>query len=49
MDTMQVSEGLGIAAANRSDIAKVVTELGSAVGALQQIIKTAQTTPPVTA
>ena len=48
MDTMQVSEGLGIAAANRSDLAKVVSELGSVAGALQQFVKAAQTTPQVT-
>ena len=49
MDTMQVGEGLGIAAAQRGDLAKVVSELGTVVGALQQIMKGAQTTPPPTA
>ena len=48
MDTMQVGEGLGIAAANRSDLAKVAQELGSAVASLQQMMKGAQTTPPQT-
>ena len=48
MDTMQVSEGLGLAAAQRGDLAKQITDLGSAVSGLQQLVKTAQTTPPVT-
>lgn len=48
MDTMQVSEGLGVAAAQRGDLSKVLSELGGVVAALQQQMKGAQTTPPVT-
>jgi hypothetical protein len=48
MDVLNVSEGLGIAAAQRGDLAKVQAELGSITAALQQIMKGAQTTPPVT-
>ena len=48
MDTLSVSEGLGIAAAQRSDLAKIQVELGSVSAALQQMMKGAQTTPPVT-
>lgn len=48
MDTIQVSEGLGISAAQRGDLAKQVSELGAAVAGLQQLMKGAQTTPPPT-
>lgn len=48
MDTLSVSEGLGIAAAQRGDLAKIQVELGSVTAALQQMMKGAQTTPPVT-
>lgn len=48
MDTTDVPEGLGIAAAQRGDLAKVMSDLGGAVSGLQQMIKGAQTTPPVT-
>ena len=47
-----VAEGLGIAAANRSDLSKVVNELGLAADTLvavgQQLMKGAQTTRPET-
>jgi hypothetical protein len=48
MDTTQVSEGLGLAAAQRGDLSKQIADLGSTIAGLQQLIKTAQTTPPVT-
>lgn len=48
MDTLNVSEGLGIAAANRGDLAKAVADLGAVVAGLQQMMKGAQTTPPPT-
>lgn len=48
MDTMQVSEGLGISAAQRGDLTKLLGELAAAVAAMQVNIKGAQTTPPVT-
>lgn len=49
MDTLNVSEGLGIAAAQRGDLAKLVADLAAAVASIQQYSKTATTTPPVTA
>lgn len=48
MDTTDVPEGLGIAAAQRGDLSKVLADLGGTVASLQQMVKTAQTTPPVT-
>jgi len=48
MDTLQVSEGLGIAAANRSDLAKTIADLAAAVASIQASIKGGQTVPPVT-
>jgi len=48
MDTMQVSEGLGLAAANRSDLAKQIADLAAAVASVQASIKGGQTVPPVT-
>lgn len=48
MDTTDVPEGLGVAAAQRGDLAKVLGELGGTVASIQQQIKGAQTTPPVT-
>ena len=49
MDTTSVPEGLGVAAAQRGDLGKVMSELGNVVSSLQQSVKAAQTTPPVTA
>lgn len=48
LNTTSVPEGLGMAAAQRGDLAKTVADLGSVVAGLQQIVKGAQTTPPVT-
>lgn len=48
MDTTSVSEGLGEAAAQRGDLAKVVADLAAAVSSMQVSTKGAQTTPPVT-
>lgn len=48
MDTTSIPEGLGLAAAGRSDLAKVMAELGSIVATLQQNMKGAQSTLPET-
>jgi hypothetical protein len=48
MDTTDVTEGLGIAAAQRGDISKVISELGAAVGSLQGLAKMVGNIPPVT-
>lgn len=48
MDTMDVSEGLGVAAGQRGDLSKVIADLAGAIASAQQTIKGGQTTPPVT-
>lgn len=48
MDTTDVPEGLGVAAAQRGDLAKVLADLAGTVAAVQQQMKGAQTTPPTT-
>ena len=48
MDTVSVPEGLGIAAANRSDLSKTISDLAGAVASIQQMLKGAQSTPPQT-
>lgn len=48
MDTIQVSEGLGISAAQRGDLAKQISDLAAAVASVQSSIKGGQTVPPVT-
>lgn len=48
MRTTSVPEGLGLAAAQRGDLAKQISDLSAAVASLQANIKGAQTTPPVT-
>lgn len=48
MDTTDVPEGLGVAAAQRGDLAKVISDLAAAIASSQQTVKGAQTTPPVT-
>ena len=48
MDTVDVPEGLGISAAERGDLSKTITDLAAAVASIQQYLKGAQTTPPVT-
>jgi hypothetical protein len=48
MDTTDITEGLGLAAAQRGDLAKVLIELTAAIASGQQQAKTAQTTPPTT-
>jgi len=45
---VDVTEAVGSKKVAESDLARTVDELGTAIAALQQIIKTAQTTPPVT-
>jgi hypothetical protein len=49
MDTTSVPEGLGLAAAQRGDLSKLISELGGAVATIQQLSKTAALTPPPTA
>jgi hypothetical protein len=43
-----VPEGLGIAAAQRGDLAKQISDLAAAVASMQASIKAGQTTPPQT-
>lgn len=45
---VDISEAVGTKKVAEADLARTVDELGSAIAALQQIIKTAQTTPPIT-
>ena len=45
---IDVTEATGVKKVAESDLARSVAEMGTAVSALQQIIKTALTTPPVT-
>ena len=47
LNTTDVPEGLGIAAASRGDLTKVVAELGQITAALGQFTKTLTQTPPV--
>jgi hypothetical protein len=46
--TTSVSEGLGIAAAQRGDLDKLLAGLGNTIAQLQQAMKGAQSTPPPT-
>ena len=48
METIDVTEGLGIAAAQRGDLSKVIMDLSAAVAGIQQMMKGAQTTIPQT-
>lgn len=43
-----VPEGLGLAAAQRGDLAKQISDLAAAVASMQASIKGGQTTPPNT-
>ena len=45
---IDVSEGTATKKVAEADLSRSVSELGAAIAALQQIIKGAQTTPPVT-
>lgn len=49
MNTLDPTEAASISTVVRSDLAKAVADLGAAVGSIQQYVKGAQTTPPVTA
>jgi len=40
MDTTQVSEGLGLAAANRSDVNKQISELGASISSITEMLRT---------
>jgi hypothetical protein len=48
LNTTDVPEGLGLSAAQRGDLSKVTAELGGTIAALQQLMKGAGNTPPVT-
>jgi hypothetical protein len=48
MDTTDIMEGMGSAAAQRGDLAKVLAELAGSIASAQQQLKGAQTTPPTT-
>jgi hypothetical protein len=48
LNTVDVGEGLGIAAAQRGDLAKQISDLAAAVSGIQAYIKGGQTVPPVT-
>lgn len=43
MDTTQVSEGLGLAAANRSDLSKQIADLAASVAAMQNVLQAPRT------
>lgn len=45
---MDVGEAAGVSRVAASSTADLMAQLGGVVAALQQIVKTAQTTPPVT-
>jgi hypothetical protein len=45
---VDVTEAVGAKKVAEADLARSVSELGTAVAALQQIVKTAQTTNPQT-
>ncbi len=45
---VDVTEAVGSKKIAEADLARTVDELGTAISALQQIIKTAQSTPPTT-
>ncbi len=46
---VNVSQGLGMAAAQSGGLASQVSDLGAAVSSIQSYVKSGQTTPPVTA
>jgi hypothetical protein len=48
LDNTSVPEGLGLSAAQRGDLAKQISDLSAAVAGIQQMIKGAGNTPPVT-
>jgi hypothetical protein len=48
MDTLQISEAIGPASLARSQIQDIIAAITGAVSSAQQLVKTAQTTPPVT-
>jgi hypothetical protein len=48
LNSLDPTEAQSISQVISSDMAKAVAQLGTALGGIQQFIKTAQTTPPVT-
>lgn len=48
MDSTSVTEGLGLAAAAGANVAQRTTDLGGVIASLQQLMKGAGNTPPVT-
>jgi len=49
MNALDPEEAASIAKVEKSDTAKQISELGSQIAALQQLLKGAQSTPPETA
>lgn len=45
---VDIAESVGVKKVAEADLSRSIDELGSAIAALQQIVKGAQTTPPVT-
>ena len=48
MNSLDPTEAAAISSVTSVDLAKILADLGSVVASLQQIVKTAQTTPPPT-
>ena len=48
-DMVSVAQGLGLQAAEGSGLASQIASLAAAVSSIQSLIKSGQTTPPVTA
>jgi hypothetical protein len=48
MNTLDVSEAAGVAGVVNADLAEVIAQLSGVVANAQQLMKGAQTTPPVT-
>lgn len=48
MNAIDPTEAVSVANVGRSDLSQAIAALGAAVAGIQQIVKGAQTTPPVT-
>lgn len=49
MNTLDPTEAASVATVTEAGLAKAISDLGGAVAGIQQMLKGAQTTPPVTA
>jgi len=49
MNALDPAEAVSVGSVIKSDLPKALSELGTAVASIQQLLKGAQTTPPVTA